>query len=93
MKNPAQIQDVLGQLETEPHEALQVLLENEGRMPWATFCRQYGEVRAMGPGRRDRERPDLNPTSVTELLWYRGLIGKAFLNLPPEPQEYAYLAG
>ena len=91
MKNPALIQDVLGQLEAEPHEALQVLLEHEGRMPWATFCRQYGEVRAMGPGRRDRERPDLNPTSVTELLWYRGLIGKAFLNLPPEPQEFAFL--
>ena len=91
MKNPALVQDVLNQLESEPHQALQVLLEHEGRMPWATFCRLYGEVRAMGPGRRDRERPDLKPVSVTEVLWYRGLIGKAFLNLPPEPQEFAYL--
>jgi hypothetical protein len=25
------------------------------------------------------------------MLWYRALIGKAFFNLPPEPQEYAYI--
>lgn len=91
LKSPARIRDVLEQLEAEPYGALQTLLEQEGRMPWATFCRQFGEVRPMGPGRRDRERPDLNPASVTEILWYRGLIGKAFLNLPPEPQEFAYL--
>ncbi len=95
MKDPTRLQEVLDQFPPEDfkavHEALLALLEKDGRMPWATFCRQYGEIRAMGPGQRDRVRPDRNPASITELLWYRGLIGRAFFNLPPEPQEYAYL--
>ena len=45
----------------------------------------------MGAARRDRERPDLKPSCPGEMLWYRALIGKAFFNLPPEPQEYAYI--
>jgi hypothetical protein len=45
----------------------------------------------MGAAKRDRQRPDLNPASPAELLWYRALIGKAFFNLPPEPQEFAYI--
>jgi hypothetical protein len=45
----------------------------------------------MGAGRRDRERPDLKPISAAEVLWYRGLIGKAFLDFSTEPQEYAYI--
>ncbi len=45
----------------------------------------------MGAARRDRERPDLKPSSPSESLWYRALIGRAFLNQSAEPQEYAYI--
>ena len=45
----------------EAQRALQELLENEGRLSWAIFTRRFGEVRAMGAARRDRERPDLKP--------------------------------
>lgn len=83
--------EILESLPEEAREALQALLENEGRMPWLQFCRRFGELRAMGPARRDRERPDLNPISSVEVLWYRALIGKAIFNLPPEPQDYAYI--
>jgi hypothetical protein len=83
-------------IETLPQDAKNVLIalvQNEGRLPWAAFVRKYGDVRRMGSARRDRERPDRKPTSAAEVLWYRGLIGRAFLNLPPEtePQEYAYI--
>lgn len=85
------VQEMMAALPTEATAALQTLLENEGRMPWALFCRRFGEVRVMGAARRDRQRPDLNPISPAERLWYRALIGKAFFNLPPEPQEFAYI--
>ncbi len=83
-------------IETLPQDAknvLHALLNNEGRLPWAAFVRTYGEVRRMGSARRDRERPDRKPASAVEVLWYRGLIGRAFLSLPiaGEPIEYAYI--
>lgn len=91
LKDAGLLQEVLDVLPQEAIEALQLLLENEGKLGWAAFCRRFGDVRSMGPGKRDRERPDLKPASITEVLWYRALIGKAFFNFPPEPQEYAFI--
>jgi hypothetical protein len=85
------IAEMLEVLDEEAREALQVLLENEGRLPWSQFCRRFGDMRIMGSARRDRERPDLMPASSVEMLWYRALIGRAIFNLPPEPQDYAYI--
>lgn len=89
--DPQLINEVVESLPIEARDALRTLFENKGRIPWSQFCRNFGEVRIMGAGRRDRKRPDLDPISPAEVLWYRALIGKAFLNLPPEPQEYAYI--
>lgn len=91
LQAPGLAQEVIESLPTETRQALQILMENEGRLPWATFARQWGELRVMGAGRRDRERPDLSPANPTERLWYRALIGKAFLNLAAEPQEFAFI--
>jgi hypothetical protein len=71
--------------------ALQKLAAEKGRMPVPAFVRQFGEIRAMGAGRRGRERPDQNPSSPAEILWYAGLIGKAFLDSRPEPQEFIFI--
>lgn len=91
LSQPQLFQEMVELLLPEAFEALETLLEKEGRIPWAVFCRKFGELRTMGAGRRDRERPDIHPISATEILWYRALIGKAFLDFPPEPQEYAYI--
>ena len=91
MRDRALLEETVEVLPPEAQQALGRLLANEGRMPWAQFERLYGEIRTMGPARRDRERPDLDPVSPAERLWYRALIGRAFLNLPPEPQEYFYI--
>ena len=53
-------------------------LARDGRQPMPQFVRRHGELRGMGPARRERERPWANDPSVTEVLWYRGLIGRAF---------------
>jgi hypothetical protein len=85
------VNEVIEALPDDAQHAFQTLLKNEGRMPSAMFVRRFGEVRAIGAARRDRERPDLKPASPAEVLWYRALIGKAFLNAGPEPQEYVYI--
>jgi hypothetical protein len=89
----ADFAEVIEALPQDAKNVLQVLLQNEGRMVWAAFVRKYGELRRMGMAKRDRERPDLKPASAVEVLWYRGLVGRAFLSMPPasEPQEYAYI--
>ena len=91
MKQADLIIEIAGSLSGGAKEALRDLLENAGRLPWAQFERAYGEVRVIGEARRERLRPDRNPASPAEALWYRGLLGRAVLNLPPEPQSYAYI--
>ena len=89
--NRSLVAEIVEALPADAHQALEALQHNEGVMPWALFTRRFGEVRAMGAARRDRERPDLKPASPAEMLWYRALISKAFLALSAEPQEYAYI--
>lgn len=91
LTDPALFKENLETLPEEARKALELLARNEGLQVWSTFTRRFGEVRPMGPARRDRERPDLNPVSVSEILWYRGLIGRAFLNPPPDTDEYAFI--
>lgn len=86
-----QVQEMVETLPEAARQAIHALLENDGLMPWSLFSRRYGDIRVMGSAKRDRERPDLRPASPSEALWYRGLIGRAFLNQPPEPQEYTYI--
>lgn len=83
--------EVIGALPAEAAAAWNDLLQNNGKMSTAQFTRQYGEIRVIGEARRKREQPDIHPSTAAEALWYRGLIGKGFLDLPPEPQEFIYI--
>ena len=91
MQEPENIRKAFHRLPQDAQTVIQTLLEHEGRIAWGQFTRQYGELRQMGAGKFDRERPDRNPASPVEVLWYRGMIHKAFFDLPPEPQEFAYI--
>ncbi len=71
--------------------ALGALAKADGKLPWATFTRQFGEIRDAGPGRRDREQIYLNPVSASEILFYRALLAKAFFDMPAGAQEFAYI--
>lgn len=83
--------DLLDSLTDPAQAAIRKLATEKGRMPVPIFIRQFGEIRTMGAGRRDRERPDQNPSSPAEILWYAGLIGKTFLDSQPEPQEFIFI--
>lgn len=83
--------ELLHSLPPEGLAGLDDLQRSGGRMPWALFTRRHGEVRDMGSGRREREKPHRSPVSAAERLWYCGLVGRAFFDTPSGPQELAYL--
>ena len=83
--------EITGDLPGEVRSALQDLAQQGGRMPWAFFTRRYGEVREMGAGKRDREQPYLDPVSAAEMLWYYGLIARAFFDTSKGVEELAYI--
>ena len=83
--------EILETLSPSIRAGLDALLAKEGRIPWAEFTRQFGDVREMGAGKRDRERPHLRPSSTAEALFYRGLLARAFFDTPSGPQEFAYV--
>lgn len=89
--DPQLVAEVLESIPEAALRALQDLQSSGGSMPWALFVRRHGEVREMGPGRRDRETPHRNPISATETLWYRALIGRAFFDTPDGPVEFVYI--
>jgi hypothetical protein len=91
MLDPARVADAFDCLPDESRAALEALRQSGGRIPMAAFTHRYGELRAMGPARRQREQPWRDPVSITERLWYGGWIGRAFIRTGGASQEYAYL--
>ena len=89
--DPSLVADIVASLPQETRQALDALIINDGWMPWSRFTGQFGSKREMGPGRRDREKPYLDPVSPVETLWYRGLIGRDFLRREGLLQECAYI--
>lgn len=79
MSDPAARAEVLESLPPMTLAAFQDLVSRQGIRSWLEFAREYGEIREMGAGKRDRERPHQNPASISETLHYRGLIGRIFL--------------
>jgi hypothetical protein len=78
-------------LSSEAKSALDDLILHAGRLPWAQFTRNYGEVREMGAAKRDREHPQEHPISAVEVLWYCAFVARAFFDTPSGPEEFAYI--
>ena len=85
------IAEVVDSLSPQAKSAVRALVKAGGRIPWAAFARQYGDIREMGAAKRDRERPHLKPASTAESLFYRGLLARAFFDDGKGPQEFAYM--
>jgi len=83
---------VVMELPTEARQALDDLINNDGRLPMPLFTRRYGPLREMGAARRDRDRPyNDKQARASEALWYRGLIGRAFFDTAEGLEEFAYV--
>jgi hypothetical protein len=79
MQDPTARAEMLETLPPQSIAAFQSMVSGKGKRPWPEFAREFGEIREMGAGKRDRERPHENPASISEALHYRGLIGRVFL--------------
>lgn len=88
---PQAVADGLADLNAEAQQALAALSAQAGRSPWGQFARNFGELRELGPARREKEQPHLHPLSATEELWYRGLVARAFFDMPDGLREFAYV--
>lgn len=83
--------ELVDSLPPEADSAIAALLHAGGRITWQTFARQFGDIREIGAGKRDREKLYRDPSSATEILYYRGLIARAFFDTEKGPQEFAYI--
>ncbi|MBN2084838.1 MAG: hypothetical protein JW748_06395 [Anaerolineales bacterium] len=72
-------------------DAIGVLRRSGGKLPVADFFHRYGDIRSMGPARKQREQPWRNPVSIAESLWYSGWLGRAFIRAGGRAQEYVFL--
>lgn len=85
------LDEVVSTLPLDGRAALIALASENGRMSWVAFARRFGDLREMGAGKRDRERPHLHPNSAAEVLWYRALVAKAFFETEKGSQEFAFI--
>jgi len=83
--------ELMDSFSPQADSAITALVNDGGRIPWAAFTRKYGDIREMGAGKRDRERPHLKPSSTSEILFYRGLLARAFFETDKGSQEFAYI--
>ncbi len=94
---PEQLEQAMRQALPElslPEPAQQLLEQLQragGRIGWEQLNRRFGPLREMGAGRRDRLKPWRDPVSPLEMLWYRGLLGRAFADSPAGPLEYGFI--
>ena len=89
--DPELLGELLESLSPQADSAVTDLVNSGGRIAWQAFTRKYGDIREMGAGKRDRERPHLKPASTAEMLFYRGLLARAFFETDKGSQEFAYI--
>jgi len=88
---PDLLAELIDSLSPQAEAAITALVNSGGRIPWPTFTRKYGDIREAGAGKRDREKLYLEPASPAEILYYRGLLARAFFDTQKGPQEFAYI--
>ena len=89
--DPEPVHETMEILQPDALAALKSFAAFNGKMEWSSFTRRFGEIREMGAGKRDRERPHLKPISPAETLFYYGFLAKAFFDSEKGAQEFAYI--
>lgn len=89
---PELVSEMIEALPPDSQKAITELVENNGCVPSSVFSRRYGNIREMGPARREREQPYRSTdASPAEWLWYRGLIARAFFETSMGSEEFVYI--
>lgn len=85
------IAEIEGSLPESTRGIWHYLLDRDGKVAMADLVRIFGEIREMGPGRRDREKPWRKPISPLEDLWYHGLCAKMFVDTHMGVEEFVII--
>ncbi len=94
LSSPDSVQNVLEEMQSEYPEAqtaLRTLAKSQGRQAEAQFTRAYGTLEVMGDEQLKAMEPWHNPRSLTELLYYYGLIGRGFEGEGPGAHRIIYI--
>ena len=92
LTEPAATAAALAACSPAAQSAWRALQAAGGRMKAGIFTRTSGgEIRAIGPGRLEREAIWRAPENPAEELWYCGLIYRAFADFGDGPLEYIYI--
>lgn len=88
---PLSVRVALAQLSRRAREAMDAILARGGRMRAPHFSRCFGQIRAIGPGRLEREAPWKDPVSPAEELLYLGLMFRGFFEDEGGPGEFIFV--
>lgn len=91
LADPGSIVDAVEQLPEAARAMLSALVTAGGAMTAPAFARLAGDVRQGGPSWLAREQPWIAPLNAAEVLWYRGLIGRAFATVGGETGDFIFV--
>jgi hypothetical protein len=83
--------EIIESLPEMARKALDDILRRGGQTSYPDIIRQFGSIREMGPGRRDRIKPWRNPISPLEILWYHGLVARTITDTTSGPREFLFI--
>jgi len=83
--------EIIAALPTNGQFALKSIMKNGGRTPAVQFFREFGQLRELGASSIEKTRPDRNPLSTSENLFYKGLIGRSFFNSNGDTVEFVFI--
>lgn len=89
--NQSDALEFINLLPQKAQTALKILTDHNGRLFWDSFISQFGDLREMGTAIREKEKPHHDPKSITEHLFYSGLIGRGFFQSAHGLREYAFV--
>ena len=91
MQDGKNTERVWERLNDEQRGALQTLVGSGGKMSLPMFKRIYGDIRKLGRGALQREKPQTNPQSIGEALFYHGLLYEGYEQARAGAQVIVYV--
>lgn len=74
MTDGARAESVFASLDDKQRDAMRTLHGSGNKLPAMMFNRMHGEVRKMGAGMIERDKPHEKPANAAEALYYAGMI-------------------
>jgi hypothetical protein len=92
MLDPARADRVWEGLDDKQRGAMHTILGSKGaKVPEVMFTRIYGELPQVSAALIEKKKPHLKPSTITEALYYRGLISVGFENDPRGAMRIIYV--